>query len=241
MSMALAFAALAVGVLLFPLRHVRPAARPSRGADRTGRVEQRASPATRTAVATTLAGAAFVAAFGLPGGAVAALVGCPVVAFALRAVQRRPTVPGPDRSAALCLDLVAAALHSGLPLADAIVAAAPAAAPATQAALLRVAGLLRLGADPAQAWSVIGAESPLRPVAVTAMRSAASGIRLAQAFERLAADTRAELGAAATVRAHRAGVFAMAPLGMCFLPSFVCLGVVPVLVGIAGTVTGVMP
>jgi hypothetical protein len=33
----------------------------------------------------------------------------------------------------------------------------------------------------------------------------------------------------------------MAPLAACFLPSFVCLGVVPVVVGVARNVFGVLP
>jgi hypothetical protein len=30
----------------------------------------------------------------------------------------------------------------------------------------------------------------------------------------------------------------LAPLGLCFLPAFVCLGVVPLVIGIAGDVLG---
>ena len=35
---------------------------------------------------------------------------------------------------------------------------------------------------------------------------------------------------------RRAGVWVLAPLGLCFLPAFVCLGVVPLVLGIAGQV-----
>src|SRR5947208_3336324 len=70
-------------------------------------------------------------------------------------------------------------------------------------------------------------------VAVVVVRSAARGLKLASGLEGLAADIRAERAAAAAARAHRAGVVAMAPLAACFLPSFVCLGIVPVLVGVA--------
>jgi hypothetical protein len=35
---------------------------------------------------------------------------------------------------------------------------------------------------------------------------------------------------------RRAGVWVLAPLGLCFLPAFVCLGVAPLVLGIAGTV-----
>jgi pilus assembly protein TadC len=37
---------------------------------------------------------------------------------------------------------------------------------------------------------------------------------------------------------QRAGVRVLAPLGLCFLPAFVCLGVVPLVIGIAGDVLG---
>ncbi len=137
---------------------------------------------------------------------------------------------------ALALDLVAAALHSGQPLSTALLLAAPAADPASAALLGRVGGLLRLGADPADAWALAAGHPDLEPVAAAATRSADSGIRLADAFQRLAADVRANAGAAAEARAHRAGVLVVAPLGLCFLPSFVCLGIVPVVVGIAGRV-----
>jgi hypothetical protein len=37
---------------------------------------------------------------------------------------------------------------------------------------------------------------------------------------------------------RRAGVWVLAPLGLCFLPAFVCLGVVPLVLGIAEGVLG---
>ncbi|MCU1692975.1 MAG: hypothetical protein JWM64_2066, partial [Frankiales bacterium] len=54
------------------------------------------------------------------------------------------------------------------------------------------------------------------------------------AVARLAAEARASATARAEQRARRAGVLAVAPLGLCFLPAFVLLGVVPVVVGLAG-------
>jgi len=36
--------------------------------------------------------------------------------------------------------------------------------------------------------------------------------------------------------ARKVGVLAVAPLGLCFLPAFVCLGIVPVVVGLASQV-----
>jgi pilus assembly protein TadC len=49
----------------------------------------------------------------------------------------------------------------------------------------------------------------------------------------LAAEVRATAGDAAEAHAQRASVLITAPLGLCFLPAFLCLGVVPVVVGLA--------
>ncbi|MFE3028477.1 type II secretion system F family protein, partial [Nocardia tengchongensis] len=47
---------------------------------------------------------------------------------------------------------------------------------------------------------------------------------------------RGELEDAAAARAERAGVLIGGPLGLCFLPAFLCLGIVPVVLGLAGRV-----
>jgi pilus assembly protein TadC len=154
-------------------------------------------------------------------------------------LMRRGARVEADEQLALALDLVGAALRSGRPVAEALELGAPA-APRFGPALTRVAGLLRLGADPHEAWSAV-ANGPVAPVARVAIRSETSGIRLAAAVESLAAQLRAELHARGLARAHRAGVLALAPLGACFLPAFVCLGIVPVIVGIARSAGSAIP
>ena len=156
---------------------------------------------------------------------------------------RRRSADDPDPALPLVLDLLAAALRAGRPVADAVELAAAAARAETADALARVARLLRLGADPAAAWQAIAAPdragvAALIPVAI---RSAVSGAKLAAAAQRLAAELRADRRAAAAARAQRAGVFAMAPLAACFLPSFVCLGIVPTVVGVAAGALGHPP
>lgn len=253
MSGAVGWALGAVTALLVPYPG-RAAASPAGDLAARPGVDRRGLPAddrgadppvahSRAAIALAVAAVAgaCIATLGLRTGVVVAAVLGPAVGALLDVLQRRPGRQRPDPALPLALDLIAAALRSGRPLPDALARAAPAAAADVARSLLRVAGLLRLGADPAQAWSAIPRASPLAAVAGVAVRSAASGIRLAAAFERLAVDLRAERSAAATARAHRAGVVAMAPLAACFLPSFVCLGVVPVVVGIARTAVGVVP
>jgi len=145
--------------------------------------------------------------------------------------------PARDAGLPLALDLTAAALRAGQPLPAALQLGAPACL-LHRDDVARVGRLLELGADPQVAWQSVEAIPALASVAAAARRSADSGGRLAEAFERCAAESRAELGTAAQARARRAEVWSMAPLGLCFLPAFVCLGIVPTIAGIAGQILG---
>jgi Flp pilus assembly protein TadB len=179
---------------------------------------------------------ACVAAFGVGGGLLTALVAVPLAVGVAARLHERPQRARASPTLALTLDLVAVALRAGQPLSEALILAAPAADAECGERLARVGGLLRLGADPAEAWRAAGDVGVLEPVAVAAVRSASSGVRLAAEFEQLAREVRAQLRSAAQARAARSGVLVAAPLGLCFLPSFVCLGIVPTVVGIAGAV-----
>lgn len=192
------------------------------------------------AVALALAG---VVMLGPVRGGLGGLVAAPIVVRLVGLGQARALtrVPGDAaRPVPLVLDLLAAALRSGQPVVTAVSSVAPFAGADLAAQLHQVAGLLRFGADPAMAWAALD-DPTLAPVVRMAVRSAESGMRLARSFELLAAELRDEAKAAAVARAHRAGVWAMAPLGICFLPAFACLGVLPVIVGIAQGVLNVTP
>ncbi len=69
-----------------------------------------------------------------------------------------------------------------------------------------------------------------------ARRSASSGSALADGVAELADQTRLDAGDAARAAAERASVLIAGPLGLCYLPAFVCLGILPVVVGLAGDV-----
>ena len=154
--------------------------------------------------------------------------------IAVARLHARPARARPDPNLPRALDLVAAAVRAGQPVSPALLLGAPAAGERSGAALVRVARLLALGADPADAWAGLEDDAALHDVAAAARRSATSGIRLAAAFEQTANDLRVARRAAAHARAQRAGAFATLPLGLCFLPAFVCLAIVPVIVSIAG-------
>lgn len=167
-----------------------------------------------------------------------------------RARRSWTTGPGPGRAdaedplaVATVLDLLAACLRAGLPTAAAVGAVAPGAPARLRAALDRTADLLALGADPAIAWSAPAVEKSGPPtefeaLARLARRSARSGSSLAVAVGELAGQRRATVEDEAAARAERAGVLISGPLGLCFLPAFICLGIVPVVIGLATSVLG---
>ncbi|GLZ52913.1 type II secretion system F family protein [Actinomycetospora sp. NBRC 106378] len=148
-------------------------------------------------------------------------------------VLLRPDRPDPWREAG-GWDELAACLRAGLPLDLAVRAVADSAPDATAAALTGVADLVALGADPAAAWLPALEEPSTARLARAARRSARSGAAVAEVAATVAADVRAEAGEAVAARAERAGVLVAGPLGLCFLPAFLALGIAPVVIGLAG-------
>lgn len=150
---------------------------------------------------------------------------------------------GPDPLAvASCLDVLSVCLSAGMAVSAAAAAAAGSAPPHLARVLHRGADLLALGADPMVAWSippklsVKSADTQIDALVRLARRSAASGAALADGIAELADQSRHDAAHAATAAAERAGVLIAGPLGVCFLPAFVCLGIVPVVAGLAGEV-----
>ncbi len=137
------------------------------------------------------------------------------------------------------LDVLAVCLEAGMAVSTAAAATAASAPPKLARVLRRAADLLALGAEPAVAWSI----SPDAAVDVQtdallrlARRSASSGAALAGGVAELADSSRHDAAHTAAAAAERAGVLIAGPLGLCFLPAFVCLGIVPVVAGLAGDV-----
>lgn len=136
----------------------------------------------------------------------------------------------------LGLDLLAGALAAGAPVSGAVAAVAAALPGPLGEELAAVGTALRLGAGAQQAWARCESLPPLRPVARAVVRAADSGAALAPLARQLAADVRTADRAAAETAARRVGVLVVAPLGACFLPAFLLLGVVPVVLSLAGSV-----
>lgn len=150
---------------------------------------------------------------------------------------------GPEALAvASSLDVFAVCLTAGMAVSSAAAAASVSAPPKLARVMTRAADLLALGADPAVAWSISpdvpasSVDAQIDALLRLARHSASSGAALANAVEELARQCRDGATHAANAAAERAGVLIAGPLGLCFLPAFVCLGIVPVVAGLAGEV-----
>lgn len=130
-------------------------------------------------------------------------------------------------------DMLAACLRGGLSVPAAVRAIAVELPDDAARPLLRTAELLALGSDPEAAWEPALCQPLTAELARGARRTARSGAALAGVAESLAANVRAQAVDAAEARAQRAGVAVTGPLGLCFLPAFLCIGVVPVVIGLA--------
>lgn len=140
---------------------------------------------------------------------------------------------------ASAFDILAVCLAGGMTPAAAAAVTAGFAPAGLGAFLRRASDLLALGADPDSAWQGADPRDPgCVALARLARRSASSGSALAGGAAELAEQSRQEATHAATAAAERASVLIAGPLGLCFLPAFVCLGIVPVVAGLAADVFG---
>lgn len=190
-----------------------------------------------------LATAAGLAAALLVGGVLGLAAGAALGVGAERVLRAR----APDDAAAsdraalhrdlpVACDLLGVCLSAGLPVEGALEAVGRAVDGPLGARLRSVAALARLGADPRRAWA--DAPPELAGLARVLVRAGESGALVAASLRTLAAEHRASARATAEAAVQRAGVWVLAPLGACFLPGFVCLGVAPLVLGIAADVFG---
>ncbi|MBC7373102.1 MAG: type II secretion system F family protein, partial [Frankiales bacterium] len=134
----------------------------------------------------------------------------------------------------LLLDLLASCLAGGAPLSQAAQVVAQAVPGPAGRRLAQVSADLAVGTPAAQAWARLtsGEDDPLSPAARALGRAAEGGAPVAAAVARLAADARSIARAQREQAARRVGVVVVAPLGLCFLPAFMLIGVVPVVAGL---------
>lgn len=128
--------------------------------------------------------------------------------------------------------LLAAALGSGAAPAQALAVVAAALPGSAADRVAPVAARLRLGADPVTTWRGLAADAALAPLGRALARAHATGAPVAASVERLSDELARAARAEVEDRARRVGVKAAVPLGICLLPAFLLLGVVPVVAGL---------
>lgn len=177
------------------------------------------------------AGTLTALALGGPTGLVVGAMTAVTLRWFLRRARQPPKTD--QLTVAATWDLLAACLRAGLPIPTAVTAVADQLPRHAARALKESAELLALGADPDTAWSPATNCPETAALARGARRASQSGTALADLVTDLAATARTNAADAAEATAQRAGVMIAAPLGLCFLPAFVCLGIVPVIAGLA--------
>lgn len=101
--------------------------------------------------------------------------------------------------------------------------------PAT-AALRLAEGRLRVGAAADEVWSDLAGDPALGPLGRALSRSESSGASVADTVARLSEDLGRNHRAEVEDLARSVGVKAAVPLGVCLLPAFLLVGIVPVVV-----------
>lgn len=142
----------------------------------------------------------------------------------------------------LVLDLVAAAVRAGLPPGRALEAtldALSAAGVPEDPALRRVAVQLSWGSAAEEAWSSLTAQTARwDELADALLLSTRTGAPAASLLASAASSARAARRWNAEAAAARLSALLVLPLGLCTLPAFLLLGVVPVVLTLAGEVLG---
>ncbi|MFD8420544.1 type II secretion system F family protein [Streptomyces sp. NPDC059466] len=142
------------------------------------------------------------------------------------------------RQLPLAADLVAACIAAGADPVAAARAVGEALGGPVGERLARGAAEVRLGGEPAEAWRRLASVPGAGGLARLLERAGESGVPAAVPVGRLATEARAERGRSATARARRAAVMVTVPVGLCFLPAFLAIGVLPVVIGLADGVLG---
>lgn len=128
--------------------------------------------------------------------------------------------------------LLATALESGCDVTEALRVVVDALPGPTTALLGSVPARLALGVPPETAWRPVLESAELAPVGRAMVRAHRSGAPVTEEVERLADELERTARARVEDRARVVGVKAAVPLGLCLLPSFLLIGVVPLVAGL---------
>lgn len=174
-------------------------------------------------------------AIGLIAGAIAAAVSWRTLSRAETRAQREER-ECQERDAPLAIRLLAASLASGAALPVALDQVAASLGGPTGRTLRRLRARSEFSPDQVAMWQEVADDGgPFAGLGACCARTLRSGSSIASSVRAHADDLSRRAGAQASAGARRIGVRATAPLGVCFLPAFMVLGVVPLVAGIVGS------
>jgi pilus assembly protein TadC len=128
------------------------------------------------------------------------------------------------------LDLLAACLAAGLPPRNATAAVVAVFDGPIAEDLGVVARAVEVGLSDAMAWRALGGHPQLGEAAVDLARAVESGTQMVQTLTFYARTARQRRAAAVESSARAVGVRCVLPMMICFVPSFILLGVLPAVV-----------
>nr|WP_237545954.1 type II secretion system F family protein [Streptomyces sp. SID1046] len=181
---------------------------------------------------------ALLAGWVLVGGVTGVVVGG-LVAFGVRRWRARVRPPAgmdpreAERQLPFAADLLAACLAAGAGPVEAAEVVGESLGGPVGDRLARAGAELRLGGEPGAGWGRLAEIPGARALADCLERAARTGAPAAEGVSRLASGLREDRARTAGARAQRAAVLVTAPVGLCFLPAFLAIGVAPVVIGMA--------
>jgi pilus assembly protein TadC len=234
-----AAASYVVAACLLALWAPRRAGRRVRGIVRPAPVSRSARRRVPIGGAAVLAG---VAAWAVVGGFLGGLVGVVITVAVDVALHRlEPSSTRRERDAAalalpLAAELIASAVEAGCPPPRAVRAVSEAVGGPLGRRLGQVAAALLLDVDPSEAWGPLADLPGAMPIIQAAVRSSSSGAGWAPSIRRAVVAMRTTAASVEDAAGQRAAVLVVLPVGLCFLPAFVAIGIVPLVVGVLGAV-----
>jgi Flp pilus assembly protein TadB len=184
-------------------------------------------------VAAALVPAASLILLGWPTGVVIGALAAPM---AHRAVGQLESAAGRQRAAKIAaqlpsaLDLMVATLEVGRPPVTAFALAAEATSDPLGSELALVAHRLAVSGHSLAVWRSMESDLALAPVGRAFRRAEASGMPVARVVSGVADDLRRERRARRRDDSRKVAVRTAAPLGVCFLPAFFLIGIVPTII-----------
>jgi pilus assembly protein TadC len=136
------------------------------------------------------------------------------------------------------LELLAAAMQAGLPLRGAVREVAAVTQGPLAEDLKGVLSSIDLGTPDADAWRGLRDHPVLGRVSIDLARSVDSGTMVVAALRRHAQLARRDRQGALEARAKTVGVRSVPPLMICFVPAFLLICVVPIVVSAIGQAIG---